>query len=113
MLPVRATAARILANQGYRVLEAGDGVAALAMLNGEHTPIQLMITDVVLPGMGGRELAEQVARLRPEVSILYVSGYTDDVILQHRLVERDVTLLQKPFTARSLAARVREVLDRG
>jgi signal transduction histidine kinase len=111
-LPVRATAARILTGQGYQVIQAGDGASALAVLNGQGRPIQLMITDVVLPGMGGRELAEQVAALRPEIRILYVSGYTDDVILQHRLVERDVSLLQKPFTASSLASKVRDVLDR-
>jgi CheY-like chemotaxis protein len=110
--PVRATAARILTNQGYRVLEAGDGAAALALLDGTGLAVDLMITDVVLPGMGGRELAEQVARIRPQIRILYVTGYTDDVILQHRLVERDVSLLQKPFTAGSLGAKVREVLDR-
>jgi CheY-like chemotaxis protein len=111
-LPVRATAARILGNQGYQVMEAGDAAGALGMLDGKGLTIHLMITDVVLPGMNGRELAEQVAALRPDIRVLYVSGYTDDVILQHRLVERDVTLLQKPFTANSLATKVREVLDR-
>jgi signal transduction histidine kinase len=111
-LPVRATAARILVAQGYQVLEAGNAREALETINSRDHLIDLMITDVVLPGMGGRELAEQVAALRPEIRILYVSGYTDDVILQHRLVERDVTLLQKPFTASSLATKVRDVLDR-
>ena len=111
-LPVRATAARILANQGYRVMEAGDADGALTILNGGGPAIELMITDVVLPGMNGRQLAEKVAALRPDIRILYVSGYTDDVILQHRLVERDVTLLQKPFTASGLATKVRYLLDR-
>jgi signal transduction histidine kinase len=111
-LPVRATAARILTNQGYRIIEAGDAGIALDILATDGGPIQLMITDVVLPGMGGRELAEQVAVLRPDIRILYVSGYTDDVILQHRLVERDVMLLQKPFTASALSTKVRDVLDR-
>jgi signal transduction histidine kinase len=111
-LPVRATAARILTNQGYRIIEAGDAAIALEILEKNGDPIQLMITDVVLPGLGGRELAEQVAVRRPDIRILYVSGYTDDVILQHRLVERDVTLLQKPFTASALSAKVRDVLDR-
>ena len=110
-LPVRATAARILRNQGYFLLEAGDAQSALAQLNGGPA-IDLMITDVVLPGMNGRELAEKVAERYPKIRVLYVSGYTDDVILQHRLVERDVTLLQKPFTGSALAAKVREVLDR-
>jgi signal transduction histidine kinase len=110
--PVRATAARILGSQGYRVLEADDADAALAILNRNGAAIQLMITDVVLPGMNGRELAEKVAELRPDIRILYVSGYTDDVILQHRLVERDVILLQKPFTASGLATKVRHMLDR-
>lgn len=111
-VPVRATAARILTNQGYRIIEAGDAGIALEILKKNGDPIQLMITDVVLPGIGGRELAEQVAVIRPDIRILYVSGYTDDVILQHKLVERDVTLLQKPFTASSLSAKVRDVLDR-
>ena len=111
-LPVRATAARILANQGYRIVEAGDAKAALEILQDQGDSVQLMITDVVLPGMGGRELAEQVAGLRPEIRVLFVSGYTDDVILQHKLVERDVVLLQKPFTASSLSTKVRDVLDR-
>lgn len=110
--PVRATAARILAAQGYQVLEAGDGNSALATLTAPGPRPALLITDVVLPGMGGRELAEEVARRHPEIRILFVSGYTDDAILQHRLVDRDVTLLQKPFTASSLAGKVREVLDR-
>ena len=110
--PVRATAARILAAQGYRILEAGDGASALAMLKVPGSRPDLVITDVVLPGMGGRELAEEIARLYPGIRILFVSGYTDDAILQHRLVERDVTLLQKPFTASSLAGKVREMLDR-
>jgi signal transduction histidine kinase len=111
-LPVRATAARILHNQGYTIIEAGNADDALEIIRANGEAIELMITDVVLPGIGGRELAEQVSALRPAIRILYVSGYTDDVILQHRLVERDVTLLQKPFTASSLSAKVREVLDR-
>jgi signal transduction histidine kinase/CheY-like chemotaxis protein len=111
-LPVRQTASRILTSQGYRVLEAGDAAAALETLQSDGVAIRLMITDVVLPGLNGRQLAEKVAELRPDIRVLYVSGYTDDVIFQHRLVERDVTLLQKPFTGNSLAVKVREVLDR-
>jgi signal transduction histidine kinase len=111
-LAVRQTTSRILAGLGYRVLEAGDADDALKQLNGQHDQVHLMLTDVVLPGIGGRELADQVSVLRPEIRILFASGYTDDVILQHRLVERDVTLLQKPFNAGTLAIKVREVLDR-
>jgi signal transduction histidine kinase/CheY-like chemotaxis protein len=108
---VRQTAARILTAQGYHILEAANADDALEQLNGPRREIHLMLTDVVLPGMGGRELAERVCVLRPEIKVLFASGYTDDVILQHRLVERDVKLVQKPFTATTLSTKVREALD--
>ncbi|MEO8199194.1 MAG: response regulator, partial [Gemmatimonadota bacterium] len=108
---VRNTAARILASRGYVILEARDGRDALAMLEAHAGTIHLLLTDVVLPGMGGRELAERASQIRPEMKVLFASGYTDDVILQHQLVHRDVSLLQKPFTANSIHLKVREVLD--
>jgi signal transduction histidine kinase len=110
-VPVRMIAARILEGQGYRVLEATDGEDALSVLEHHPETIHLMMTDVVLPGIGGRELAEQVEATGRGIKILFSSGYTDDVILQHKLVARDVTLLQKPFTASTLSQKVRQVLD--
>jgi PAS domain S-box-containing protein len=108
---VRRTAARMLQRQGYTVLQAGDGVEALRLLEEHRGPLQLLLTDVVMPGMRGRELAERVADLRPEIKVLFASGYTDDVILRHRLLERGGMLMDKPFTVQSLAGKVREVLD--
>jgi CheY-like chemotaxis protein len=108
---VRRTAARMLQRQGYTVLQAGDGVEALRLLEEHRGPLQLLLTDVVMPGMKGRELAERVADLRPEIKVLFASGYTDDVILRHRLLERGGMLMDKPFTVQSLAGKVREVLD--
>ena len=109
--PVRVMLARLLRTQGYAVLEARDGLEALKILKAHHARIELLLTDVVLPGMGGRELAEHVRRERPNIKVLYTSGYTDDVILQHQLLSHDVSVLQKPYTRSSLAQKVREVLD--
>ncbi len=93
------------------MLQAGDGERALRVLEEHQGPLQLLLTDVVMPGMGGRELAERVVDLRPEIKVLFASGYTDDVILRHRLLERGGMLMDKPFTVQSLAGKVREVLD--
>ncbi len=97
---------------GYRVLEASHGTAALEV--GERHPgrIDLLMTDVVMPGMSGRELAEHVRVPRPEIRTLYMSGYTDDAVVLHGVLAEDMALLQKPFTAAELARRVRDVLDR-
>jgi PAS domain S-box-containing protein len=109
--PVRKMAMRILRAQGYRVLEAGDGEQALQLFDGAEGRVQLLLCDVVLPNMGGRAVAERVRELHPDIKVLFVSGYTDDVILKNQLLEGDVTLLQKPFTPSTLAFKVREVLD--
>jgi PAS domain S-box-containing protein len=108
---VRAITRRMLSAQGYSVLEAPDGPAALEILRTSERRIHLLFTDVVLPGMGGRDVAEKARELRPDIKVLFASGYTDDVILQHQLLEHDVSLLQKPFTPQSMAQKVREVLD--
>jgi len=96
---------------GYNVLEAGHGMAALEV--GERHPgrIDLLLTDVVMPGMSGRELAERLREARPEIRIIYMSGYTDDAVVLHGILAEDMAFLQKPFTAAELARRVREVLD--
>ena len=105
---VRGATRRFLEEHGYRVLEAIDGDDALRV-SGEHEgPVDLMITDVVMPGMSGRELVEAVTRSRPETPALYVSGYTDSGAL---VPETAPALLQKPFTADDLARKVRELLD--
>jgi PAS domain S-box-containing protein len=108
---VRRVAVRLLTAQGYQLLEAENGIEAARISAGHEGDIHLLLTDVVLPGMGGREIAEQTRVQRPDIKVLFASGYTDDVILQHRLLHRDVALLQKPFSRESIARKVREVLD--
>jgi signal transduction histidine kinase/ActR/RegA family two-component response regulator len=110
---VQRVAARALDARGYQVLTADDGEAALKVLGAPDRVVDLLLTDVVLQGMGGRELADAARRLRPGLRVLFVSGYTDDVVLQHRLVADDVHFLAKPYSPDALVQRVREVLDDG
>ena len=108
---VQRIAARVLGLKGYGVLTAASAEEALGLLRDRHRPVDLLLTDVVLQGMGGRELAEAAATLRPGLRVLFVSGYTDDVVLQHRLVADDVHFLAKPYSPDALVQRVRQVLD--
>ena len=109
---VREVAVRILKMQGYRVLETSNGSDALHHCEHEAGPIHLMVTDVVMPGMNGPELAKRLNLLRPETKVLYISGYTDNAIVHHGVLEKGVNYIQKPFTVEGLARKVREVLDR-
>jgi two-component system, cell cycle sensor histidine kinase and response regulator CckA len=109
---VRALAGHILGSCGYRVLEAPDGKGALAVAAAHAGPIHLLISDVVMPQLGGRELAERFAALRPDVPVLFLSGYTDDAVIRHGVLEAEFAFLQKPFTPSALARKVRAVLDR-
>jgi PAS domain S-box-containing protein len=108
---VRALARRILETKGYRVLEASDGARAFEIVRAHSGPIDLLLTDVVLPGAGGSEIAARIRELFPRVKVLYSSGYTDDGIVRRGLTERDSAFLEKPFTPNALARKVREVLD--
>jgi len=109
---LRKLARTILTDSGYRVTEAPDGGAALREIEQSGAEFELMITDVVMPGMSGRELAARVAPLRPNMKVLYMSGYTDGAAVARRALNGDVDLIQKPFTAEALKARVRAILDR-
>jgi CheY-like chemotaxis protein len=109
---VRKVAVRILSGQGYKVLEASHGDGALLVCEQHEGPIHLMVTDVVMPGMSGRELSERLTSLCPEIKILYMSGHTNSAIFHHGVLEPGVNLLQKPFTPEALARKVREVLER-
>ncbi len=108
---VRGLARDILHQQGYTVLEAADGDEALRIGREHGGPIHLLVTDVVMPQMGGRELADHLRAGRQETKVLYVSGYTDDAILHQGVSETGMAFLPKPFTASALAHKVREVLD--
>jgi len=110
---VRDVLRDVLQAKGYRVLLAEDGQAALDALRLETGRLRLLITDMVMPGMSGRLLAETVRAKYGAVPVLYISGYTDDAILQAGLAEEGTACLQKPFTAEDLTRKVREVLDRG
>ena len=109
---IRRLAARALEEHGHRVLQAGDGEEALRVAQTEHGPIHLLLTDVVMPRMGGRALADRLLTRRPRTRVLYMSGFTDDAIVHRNVLDAGVDFLQKPFTPRDLLARVRKVLDR-
>jgi PAS domain S-box-containing protein len=108
--PVRALTVLLLETLGYRVLEAANGQEALRLVRDSREAVELLLTDVVLPGLSGRELAEAVRRHYPALKVLFQSGYTGEVVARHGLLQADVALLQKPFTLDALAKKVREVL---
>jgi len=108
---VRELASEALSAAGYTVLVAETPQVAISICRGTAQAIDLLLTDVVMPGIGGRELAGQINSIRPEIKILYMSGYTPQAILHHGELDASTFFLQKPFTPSSLAAKVREVLD--
>jgi two-component system, cell cycle sensor histidine kinase and response regulator CckA len=109
---VRTVTAGALRGHGYTVYEAASGEAALRLVGEHPSRVQLVVTDVVMPGMSGREIVERVQALAPKVRVLYVSGYPDDAMVRHGIVDGDVAFLHKPFAPSVLAERVRSVLDR-
>lgn len=108
---VRDLIRQILVLQGYQVLEASDAETALRISQQHKEQIQLLITDVIMPGMGGREMAEQLAKQHPEVKVLFISGYTDEAVTPQGILEKGRAFLQKPFNRQSLLQKVREVLE--
>jgi two-component system cell cycle sensor histidine kinase/response regulator CckA len=107
---LRRLARDYLRRQGYTVLEAGDGASAIAEAAVYRGPIHLLLTDVIMPGMNGRELAQRVGAMRPGIKVLYMSGYTENVIGHNGMLSAGIALLPKPFTLRDLQQKVREVL---
>jgi two-component system, cell cycle sensor histidine kinase and response regulator CckA len=108
---VRALTCRVLERQGYTVLQAPLGAEALTLVAGHSGPIHLLITDVIMPEMNGWQLAQRLAPLRPEMKVLYLSGYTNEVALPEDVLARGVAFQSKPFTVEALATKVRELLD--
>ncbi|TMQ66255.1 MAG: response regulator [Candidatus Eisenbacteria bacterium] len=108
---VRSVAREVLEMEGYNVLEAEDGVKGLQLAMTHQGPIHLLLSDVVMPGMSGRDLAERLGVERPGIRVLFISGYTDDTMVRRGVRDAKVAFLQKPFTLENLAKKVREVLD--
>jgi two-component system cell cycle sensor histidine kinase/response regulator CckA len=108
---VRELAREYLEMSGYTVIEAENGHMALELAAMHAGQVHLLMTDVVMPGISGRELAERVSQIRPGIKILYMSGYTDQAVVHHGILETDAVLLQKPFTAATLATKLREILS--
>jgi len=107
---VRELAREYLEMSGYTVIEASDGHTAIELAAMHAGPIDLLMTDVVMPGIGGRELADRVSGLRPGIKVLFMSGYTDQAVVHQGVLETNAVLLQKPFTLAALASKLREIL---
>jgi PAS domain S-box-containing protein len=108
---VRAVVRAILSSRGYDVIDTEDAAQALTACRAAVKPIHLLLTDVVMPRMSGRELASRVAETRPAIKVLFMSGYTEDAIVHHGVVDEGIAFLQKPITPAALTQKVREVLD--
>ncbi|MBI4763516.1 MAG: PAS domain S-box protein [Deltaproteobacteria bacterium] len=109
---LKKTASLILERYGYRVLPAGNEQEALSVLQSNPEGIDLLLTDVVMPGLGGKDLAERVKTIQPGIKVLYMSGYTDNTIVHHGYLDQGIDFIEKPFTPEALALKVRTVLDR-
>ena len=108
---VRAVARGILLKNGYEVIEARNAGEALLHSEQHKSTIHLLLSDVVMPQMSGPELAKRLAKVRPDMKVLCMSGYTDDSIVRHGVLEAHIAYLQKPITPDTLATKVREVLE--
>jgi two-component system cell cycle sensor histidine kinase/response regulator CckA len=107
---VRTLAGRILRDRGYIALEATEGMEALQMVQEYSGVIHLILTDVIMPGMSGKELVSKIEKMRPDIKALYISGYTDEAIVRHGILDPDVAFLEKPFTINGFLSKVQEVL---
>lgn len=110
---VRTLTCRILESHGYRVLEARDGSEALEIAERHVGPLHLLLTDVIMPKMSGKELAQRLQQQRPEVKVLYMSGYSENLVSHQGILDADVALIEKPFAEESLLQRIRGILDDG
>jgi DNA-binding response OmpR family regulator len=101
-----------LEGEGYTILKAHSGSAALTLARQYQGKIDLILTDVVMPHMSGREMAEQLKTLQPQMKVIFMSGYTSDIMVRHGVETAEIEFLPKPFSPSKLAAKVREVLDK-
>jgi DNA-binding NtrC family response regulator len=108
---VRNLARKILERQGYKVIAVEHGGKAYLLAENPATTFDLLLTDVIMPNMNGRQLYEKIRPLRPGLRVLYMSGYTEDAIAHHGVLDEGTRFLQKPFTIEGLARAVREALD--
>jgi two-component system cell cycle sensor histidine kinase/response regulator CckA len=108
---IRDFVGEVLQDQGYTVLEARDGEDALRVVEQYREPLHLVLTDVAMPKLGGRDLVARLLAQHPHLNVLYMSGYTDDALGARSVLEAGATLLAKPFTPRELVSTVRQVLD--
>jgi CheY-like chemotaxis protein len=108
---VRGLATHILEDAGYKVLAARDGAEAIQLCTQPDEQIDLLLTDVVMPETSGKEVADRVTKLVPHLRVLFMSGYTDEAIVHHGVLDSNVEFIQKPFTPLGLSKKVREVLD--
>jgi len=108
---VRRLIERTLSRRGYAVVAAADGAEALAVAHAHSGPLHVLLTDVVLPGASGREIARQLIAERAQLRVVYMSGYTDDTIVHHGVLEPGLAFIQKPFTGEALLRKLREVMD--
>ena len=108
---VRKLAEMVLKRHGYRVLSAVDGREALDMVKNTKGPLDLLLTDVIMPGMSGREVAEKIRAIKPGLKVIFMSGYIDDAVLRYGIMKNGSNFLEKPFTSDALAAMIRGVLD--
>jgi CheY-like chemotaxis protein len=108
---VRKLTVRALSEKGYHILEAEDGPSALAEANSHPGELHLLVTDVVMPGMNGKELADQLTAERPDLRVLYISGYAEHAVVRQGVLQEGIAFLSKPFDLAELARTVRKVLD--
>jgi two-component system, cell cycle sensor histidine kinase and response regulator CckA len=108
---VRRVTVRALERRGYAVLQARNGEEAILLMEGAHDPIDLLVTDVVMPGINGRDLAIRLTALQPGLPVLYMSGHTQDIIAEKGIVEPDIAFIEKSFTTDAFCRKVRDVLD--
>ena len=101
----------ILEKDGLTVIEASNGREALLLSQQHAGPIELMATDIIMPDMSGPQIAKQLTALRPDMKVLFLSGYADDVVVRHGFIDEDMPFLEKPFTRDGLVKKVHEVLD--